>query len=430
VPDFSDHDRRLDAAVALGIISAEQAAQIRALTPQRAPQQHAAPIGASLLAYALGAITVLVAMGWFLADRWESLGAEGVLAVVVVYGGLFTAVARRMRREGFAFAEGVAAFLTVLLVPLAVVALSEILPWFPQEPSSACNARGLAGNTPFDFWACHGLELTIEFATLAAAALAWRITRFSPFALLVGGIAMRLVFVAAVAITGGPNGVAAMAWLWMICASLATAAAYQLDRQPAGEHDIAHWVHLLAVFASAVASVTLPNQFDGLRHLLLGAAFIAFAFSLRMRRGLWTLLGLAWFVSYLGWLANEVFRDSPVFPIILAALGIGVIVVTVWIQRNRERLIARFGGVGSGEIPSFPGGLVILLLPIAVAAWRLPDAVQLDRAEAAEVQAGRVGRDALLARRRRAAQGDTTAAVGGDGVAPAAPPETTPVRRP
>ena len=57
------------------------------------------------------------------------------------------------------------------------------------------------------------------------------------------------------------------------------------------------------------------------RHLLVPAAFMAFAFSLRMRRFVWTLLGLGWFVAYLGWLAADVFRDTPFFPIILASVG-------------------------------------------------------------------------------------------------------------
>ena len=418
--DFDPQDRRLDAAVSLGIISAEQAEAIRALTPPRAPRQHATPLGASVLAYAIGAITVLVAMGWFLADRWEYLGAGGVLAVVAVYGALFTLVAARMRREGFALAEGIAALLTVVLVPLAVVALSELLPWFPQAPSSSCNARAFMGHADFDFWACRGLELTVELSTLAATVVAWRLTRFSPFALVVGGIALRFVFLAAAAFFGGENGVAAMGWLWMIGASLSAAVAYRLDREPPGDHDVALWVHLLAAFASAVASSMLLNYFDGLRHLLPGAAFVAFAFSLRMRRGIWTLLGLGWFVSYLGWLAAEVFRDTPVFPIVLAALGIAVIVATVWIQRNRERLIARFGGVESGATPSFPGGVALLLLPIAVALWQLPGAVRLDRADAAEAQASTTARQAIRRRERREAQADSAVVT----------PETRPPRQP
>lgn len=37
--------------------------------------------------------------------------------------------------------------------------------------------------------------------------------------------------------------------------------------------------------------------------------------------------------------SHDVFKDSPAFPILLAALGIGVIIATVWIQRNAEMLL-------------------------------------------------------------------------------------------
>ncbi|HRN52622.1 MAG TPA: hypothetical protein PK788_03955, partial [Gemmatimonadaceae bacterium] len=349
--DFHDHDRRLDAAVALGIISAEQAEQVRALVPPRPAVQARASLGAPVIAYAIGAITVLIAMGWFLADRWELLGAGGVLAVVLVYAALFVGVARKLHREGFPTASGLAALLAVATVPLAVIALSELFAWFPQESARSCSGRSYSLVYWFDFWTCRGLEVSVELATIAAAAIAWRITRFSPFALVVGALTMRFVFHGAAFVTDGHNGVMAMTWLWMICTSLAVATAYALDRRSPGDEDIALWLHLLAAVAAAVTSVTLLNQAEALRHLLLPAAFVAFTFSLRMRRGIWTLLGLAWFVAYLGWLANEVFRDTPVFPIVLAALGIAVIVATVWVQRNRERLAARVGGLESGARP-------------------------------------------------------------------------------
>lgn len=418
VTDFLHHDRRLDAAVSLGIISDEQAARIRALVPERPAPSARAPLGGSVIAYALGAITVLIAMGWFLADRWDYLGAGGVLAVVLVYAALFSGVARRLHREGFPTATGIAALLAVATVPLAVIALSELFAWFPQAPGRSCSGRGYSLVYWFDFWTCRGLEVSVELATVAAAAFAWRLTRFSPFALVIGALGMRFVFHAAALLTDGHSGVMAMAWLWMICTSLAVAVAYELDRREPGDHDVALWLHLLGAIAAAVTSVTLLNQIEALRHLLLPAAFVAFTFSLRMRRGIWTLLGLAWFVAYLGWLANEVFRDTPVFPIVLAALGIAVIVVTVWVQRNRERLAARVGGLESGARPSYPGGLTLLLLPIAVALWHLPSAVALDEAQARENRAGQEARQAIHARERREAQADSVAR------------ETAPRRRP
>lgn len=396
---YEDDDRRLDAAVALGIISAEQAAQVRALTPRRAP---AASIprsfGGSVIAYALGAITVLIAMGWFLADRWEYLGAAGVLAVVTLYGGLFTLVAWRMRREGFPLAEGLAALLAVAMVPLAVIALNDLLAWLPEPMAARCGRSYGPRPVLFDFAACRGLEVVVELAVLAAAAVAWRVTRFSLFALPVAALGIRFVFHLTAALTAGQAHMTMAVWTWMVCASLLVAVAYAVDRRPEPQQDIGLWLHLVAAFAAATTTILMLNLFDDFRHLLLPAAFVAFAFSLRMRRGVWTLLGLAWFVSYLGWLAVDVFRDTPVFPIVLAALGIGVIVATVWVQRNRAGIAARLGGLESGRQPSFPGGLGLLLLPVLVALLQMPGALTLDRALQRDEQA------ATAVMRLRAAQ--------------------------
>jgi hypothetical protein len=41
---------------------------------------------------------------------------------------------------------------------------------------------------------------------------------------------------------------------------------------------------------------------------------------------------------YLGHLAYEVFKDSFFFPFVLALLGLGLILLTVWMQR---RVLAR-----------------------------------------------------------------------------------------
>ncbi|HRN52623.1 MAG TPA: hypothetical protein PK788_03960, partial [Gemmatimonadaceae bacterium] len=67
-----------------------------------------------------------------------------------------------------------------------------------------------------------------------------------------------------------------------------------------------------------------------------------------------------------------------------------------------------------------PGGLVPLLLPIAVALWHLPGAVALDTALARENRATNAAREAIHAREARTARD----------AAERAKRETTPLRRP
>lgn len=375
-----DDDRRLDAAVALNIITAAQAQAIRDLVPAR-PEIASRPLGAATIGYVLGALTVLIAMGWFLADRWTWLGAGGVLAVAGLYAALFLVVAWRLRGEGYPQASGFAVLLAVGMVPIAVVAINELVGWFTKPTAGVC------GYPDFMLWSCRGEEIVVELSTLAAALFALRQVRFSLFVLPIAAILLRFLFHAADATGRAGLGAVSAAWVWVIGASLLTAAAYETARRQDGDEDYALWLHLVAAIAAGVASTMLIGRFDAFRHLLIPAALVAFAFSLRMGRFVWTLLGMAWFVGYLGWLASEVFRDTPFFPIILAALGVGVIIVTVWVQRNSAALIQRFGGLAADGRPSFPGGAGLMLLPVVVAALQLPSAAELDRADRRAMEA-------------------------------------------
>lgn len=381
-----DDDRRLDSAVSLGIITAVQAAEIRALTPQRASERERIPrtVGAETIGYVLGAITVLVAMAWFLADRWDWLGAAGVLAVSVLYAAMLLIVGRRLRAEGYPIAANFAVLLSVAMVPVAVVSINELMGWFASGRGTACYT------SEWLFWRCRGEEIVVELATVIALSAVLRSTRFSLTVLPLSAIALRFVFHVTSFAMGSPSWGETIGWIWLICTSIMVAVAYEVSRRQQGDEDYALWLHLVAAVSAATASATLINQVEWYRHLLIPAAMMAFAFSLRMRRFPWTLLGLGWFVAYLGWLASDVFRHTPFFPIILAALGVGVIIVTVWIQRNSERLVARFGGLATDGRPSFPGGTPLMLLPIIAAILQLPSARMYDAAARRESEMSQI----------------------------------------
>jgi len=410
-------DRRLDAAVSLGIISAAQAAEIRAIAPDDDPRPEAPrAVNAATIAYVLGAITVVIAMGWFLADRWSWLGARGVLAVSLLYAGLFVLVGHRLRRQGFPVAAGFGVLLAVCMAPVATVAINELAGWFAPVPGVSCRYPD------FLLWTCRGEEMLAELVTAAAALFALRKVRFSLLVLPLAGIALRFLFHASDAITRNDLGLATSGWILVIGASLLTAVAYATDRRQRGDEDFALWLHVAAAICAMVASVQVLDLFEELRHLLVPAAFVAFAAALLMRRTAWLLVGMAWFVWYLGWLASDVFKDSPVFPVILAALGIGVIAATVWVQRNAARLVARFGGVTSDGRARFPGGVPLLLSPVLVAALMLPNARALDR-ERRDDREWRVEQQRVRAEREDRARADSV-----PGVPP--PRETALPRRP
>lgn len=367
-------DRRLEVAVERGIISEEQATAIRALPLEAREGEAPRGVNAATIAYVVGAITVVVAMGWFLEDRWQWLGPWGVLATCALYAALFVAIARRLGAEGFPTARGFAVTLAVGLVPVATIALTELTGWFDSERIARCYSY------EFDFWSCRGEELLAELATALAALVALRRVRFSLLVIPVAGIALRFLFHLSSAIGSDGLGRTADGWVWMFGGSLLAAAAYETDRRQRADEDFARWLHAAAALSALFASgYLMRNDYEYFHHLMVPGALVAFAAALLLRRIAWLALGMTWFIWYLVWLAGEVFKDSPAFPIVLAAVGVGVIILTVWVQRNAARLVARFGTVTSDGRPRFPGGSALLLAPALVAALMFSDGRERDR---------------------------------------------------
>jgi hypothetical protein len=421
-------DRRLEAAVALGIITAAQAGEIRAIAPTRTEEEGAAreaprAFNAAMLAYVLGAITVVIAMGWFLADRWKWLGTGGVLAVSLLYAALFLLTAHRLRRQGYATAAGFATLLAVMMAPVAAVAFNDLVGWFKRPPGLSC------GYPEFDLWGCRGEEIFTELVTAAAALLALRRTRFSLLVLPLAMIALRFVFHIADTFGRNGSGDASGGWVWVIGASLMAASAYAIDRRQQGDEDFGVWLHIAAVVCAAAATLQLLSSYREMRHFLVPGAFVAFAAALTLRRFVWLLLGMGWFIGYLGWLASDVFRDSPLFPVVLAALGISVIATTVWVQRNAATLVKRFGTVTSDGRPRFPGGVPLLLGPALVALLLMPQAMERDAERRADEQ-WRQSRYRLRFERERAKAAADSMALRAVRVAPPVRAETLAVPRP
>ncbi|HUS30216.1 MAG TPA: hypothetical protein VMZ53_17030, partial [Kofleriaceae bacterium] len=78
------------------------------------------------VAYALGALLVLFALGWFLAERGSKLGPAGVLLVAGLYAAAFARAGATLRRRGFPIAGGLAIVLAVTMTPVWGWAVSRL----------------------------------------------------------------------------------------------------------------------------------------------------------------------------------------------------------------------------------------------------------------------------------------------------------------
>jgi hypothetical protein len=365
----------LDDALVRGIITAEQRAQIDRLAQARTPGRteeflawaREVPRGfnAITIAYGVGALAVVFALGWFLADRWALLGPGGVLSASLLYLAVFGAAARAFSRERFPTAHGVSMILVVLTVPLVTWGLLRVAGVW-DDVASACAL------VDRPFWGCRSRTVVLAGSALAAALLSMRRLRFGP--MMIPGATALAVMLAVLSLEVGrsANGVQVVGWPFVFTASVLASLAYETDRRRRSE-DYGRWLHIAAALCAAVALTDLFQTEEGYRHFLLPTAITAMAASLLLRRIVWLVLGLGSLFVYLAWLATEVFSQTVAFPLILALVGITLMLLTVWVQRTYPRIAARVRETrGSGA--HFPGGSGLLLAPAIIAALVMPSA--------------------------------------------------------
>ena len=167
-------------------------------------------------------------------------------------------------------------------------------------------------------------------------------------------------------------------------------------RQPPGE-DYAFWLYLAGLVTLLVGYVEVWSYIGRWRHALplVAAALVTASLYLR-RRTLLVAGGIAAF-GYLGYLAFDVFRRVVALPIALAALGLLVIVATVWMQRRFPKLVDRVSREDAAGVKTLPAGALAVLGPLAIAFTAMVFAGR----EAEERTVEREWRNAFYERRAR-----------------------------
>jgi hypothetical protein len=369
----------VDAAVERGVIDARQRDTLRAIaaelvtgspsptSPSVAAERREPPVrearrgfNAITVAYSLGAMLVIFALGWFLVDRWTTLGPAGVLGVSVLYAAAFAGAGMLLRARGFVVAGGLATMLAVCITPVWTWAILRLTGELP-DPLAVNDA--MSRYEPYI--ATRGMVM--ELATIGVGLVALRRVRFFALAAPIAAALIALLLHLGQAL-GDPR----LSWYVgpyyqcvVACAMLAIA--YAVDRRQRDDEDYAFWFYLAGVIMVFVAYSQVWPYIGRWRHgiTLVAAAFVTASLYLR-RRTLLIAGGLMAF-AYLGYLAFDVFRRVVALPLALAALGLLVIVATVWMQRRFPALVARVNrdaAAGARTLPVWPASV---LGPLAIA---------------------------------------------------------------
>src|SRR3989442_2228582 len=294
-----------------------------------APEQHKGFNLVTVLYY-FGAMLMISGCAWFLGDKWDLLGAGGICMTAIIYAVIAASTGIWLRRHSYPVAGGLLITVTVSLTPLIVYSIERMTGLWPaQDPGAYKN---------FYPW-IHGSWIVMELATIAIAALELKFVRFSfltaPLAFSFWFLSMDL---AAFLFKENSLNSEAAKWVSVLVGLLVILIGFLLDRElhqrgaPKSE-DFAFWCYLfgLMAFWGGLTAMDSGSELKRFVYLLINAGLVAL--SLKLRRTVFLVFGALGVYVYLGHLAWQVFKDSLLFPFILALLGLSLILATVLGQR-------------------------------------------------------------------------------------------------
>ncbi len=289
--------------------------------------------------YYFGGMLAIGAMTLFMTLGWELFGAWGLMVLAVAYGAGALAVTRHLMGKHLPVPAGILATLAVCLVPLALWALQAGLGLWPE--GSMDNYRD------YHRW-IDGRWLTLEFGTLAAAVvlLWWLRLPFMvmPVAVTVWYMSMDLAhllmqkegfdwkFSRDVSLLFGLATCAVAVWVDLRC---------RRATDPRDRQDFAFWLYLFGaiMFWGGLSLRESDNELAKALYALINVVLVFLGAAIQRR--VFTVLGALGVAGYLGYLSHRVFADSLLFPFVLSLLGLAVVALGVWWQRNEPRIQAR-----------------------------------------------------------------------------------------
>lgn len=316
-------------AASQGIISSDQARHLwTALDEHFSSRQR---FDAANVAYHLGALIVIGAMGWFVTEAWERVGGVGLFAIAVAYAAGFVLAGRTLwDRHNLRVPGGLLFVMAVCMTPLAVYGLERASGWWVQgDPGSY---RG------YYEW-IKGSWFPMEVGTIVSGVVALRTRRFAfltaPVAFSVWFMSMDIapLLFGTTQVTGNER-----AWVSVAVGLALLLGAYLVDLRVRASEDFAFWGYVfgLMAFWGGLSVMGSGTELSWFIYGVVNVGLIATSVFLRQR--VFVVFGGLGVFGYLSHLSYTVFKDSLLFPVALSCLGILVIYSGVAYQRNARTI--------------------------------------------------------------------------------------------
>ena len=290
--------------------------------------------------YYFGGMVAIGAMTLFMTLGWQSFGAWGLLAISMSYLVACLKVADHLKGRQLPVPAGILATLAVVLVPLIVWCAQQGLGLWPPGGFNSYSAYHTHINWRW---------LTLEFATLAAGVvMLWRYRL--PF--MVMPIAVTIWYLSMDAANALMQSGDHWDWTFMRDVSLVFGMAtcciamwVDVRSRRAAEvewrQDYAFWLYLYGaiMFWGGLSLRDSGSEWGKAGYCLINLVLV-FGGAVIGRR-VFTVFGGLGVAMYLGYLSHKVFGDSLMFPFALTLIGLGVVALGVWWQRNEDRINAQ-----------------------------------------------------------------------------------------
>jgi hypothetical protein len=290
--------------------------------------------GVNVLWY-LGALIVLGSMGLFSTTAFGLWGLRSLIATAVIYGAAFLAAGAFLWRRDLRTPGGLLIACAVGMAPLFIFAV--------QALADATPGDVVDGYHGFYVWVKSSF-LPMETGTIVAALLA---LAFFPFPFLTMIVAFALWFMSMDLtpwlLQADYFSYDQRASVSMAFGAVTLAVAWLVDLKKWRNGDFAFWLHLFGLMAFWGGLTEHHSGSEFSKALYCGVNLGLVALSIFLMRRAYAVFGGIGVTLYLGYLANDVFKDSILFPFALSAMGLGVIGVGLFFHYYGAKIGAALG---------------------------------------------------------------------------------------
>ncbi len=324
--------QKLESAVEEEIISQEQADKLfdfLKASPSAGPS-----FDFTHVLYYMGGLIAIGAMTLFMTLGWENFGGWGIFFIALVYAIIGLIITNHLQKKGHAIPAGIAAAFVVALTPLAIYGLQQAMGWWPDESTYQEYHRYIRWHWVY-----------MELGTLAVGAIIAYVYRY-PF--LEMPIAVTLWYmsmdVAAMLADGSP-GFELRALVSMYFGLMMILFAFWVDIRSAKSGDYAFWLYLFGVLAFWGGLTSQHSDSELSKFIYLCINLVMIGVGVILVRRVFVIFGAIGSTLYLGHLANEVFKESWLFPIALTAIGLGIVYLGLIWQKHEKTITEKVRGL-------------------------------------------------------------------------------------